>query len=296
MNPLVDFFIVGAPKCGTTALAQLLSQHPDIVISSPKEPHYFSSDLGTGGYMPTSDADYHSYFFPHNKAEQEIWGEASVWNMYSDIALKRISAYNPKAKIIVLIRDPAKAAFSLHQQMIYQGHEDEKDFLKAWEQSDMRFRRETFPISMDKDPKLVAYKHAFDFIPQLQRIYKHFPDEAVKIIKQDVFLSHKTATLDNISAFIGASPWNFNVKTVNKSLYIKTPLLAELLRSRTAQDAAHMLRKLLGVNTLGIGRPSTRIKPEYIQRVHQDMAESLESLRDEFSIDFIKAPDERGEL
>ena len=43
-----DFFIIGAPKCGTTALATYLAEHPNIQLSDPKEPHYFCKDLKAG--------------------------------------------------------------------------------------------------------------------------------------------------------------------------------------------------------------------------------------------------------
>ena len=40
-----DFFILGAPKCGTTALSEYLRQHPRVFVSRPKEPHYFCADF-----------------------------------------------------------------------------------------------------------------------------------------------------------------------------------------------------------------------------------------------------------
>ena len=40
-----DFFIVGAPKCGTTSLYYYLRQHPQIFMPDYKEPHYFGKDL-----------------------------------------------------------------------------------------------------------------------------------------------------------------------------------------------------------------------------------------------------------
>ena len=45
-----NFFIIGAPKCGTTALSRYLSQHPNIFMSDPKEPHYFCDDFKYGNY------------------------------------------------------------------------------------------------------------------------------------------------------------------------------------------------------------------------------------------------------
>ena len=42
---LPDFFIVGAPKCGTTAISEYLRTHPRIFMCKPKEPHYFALDI-----------------------------------------------------------------------------------------------------------------------------------------------------------------------------------------------------------------------------------------------------------
>ena len=41
----VDFFIVGAPKCGTTSMATYLNGRSDVFVTNPKEPHYFSVDF-----------------------------------------------------------------------------------------------------------------------------------------------------------------------------------------------------------------------------------------------------------
>ena len=48
-NKIPNFFIVGAPKCGTTALYEYLSSHPDVFLCDPKEPNYFSCDFATLG-------------------------------------------------------------------------------------------------------------------------------------------------------------------------------------------------------------------------------------------------------
>ncbi len=49
----IDFFIIGAPKCGTTSLVEYLSSHPDVGFSHIKEPHYFSEDFP--GYREVKD-------------------------------------------------------------------------------------------------------------------------------------------------------------------------------------------------------------------------------------------------
>ena len=51
-----NFFIVGAPKCGTTALSEYLREHPNAFLCQPKEPHYFATDFPTHRYVTKEEA------------------------------------------------------------------------------------------------------------------------------------------------------------------------------------------------------------------------------------------------
>ena len=55
------FMIVGAPKCGTTALYEYLQAHPQVFVSDPKEPHFYAEDLGAHRSVFTR-AEYHKLF------------------------------------------------------------------------------------------------------------------------------------------------------------------------------------------------------------------------------------------
>ena len=57
-----DLFIVGAPKCGTTALYAYLRRHPEIFMSPLKEPHFFGSDLVFADRPPLSEQEYLGFF------------------------------------------------------------------------------------------------------------------------------------------------------------------------------------------------------------------------------------------
>jgi hypothetical protein len=287
MKRTVDFFIVGAPKCGTTALAEILSQHPSVTISEPKEPHYFSSDLLTGGVMPESDEAYIQRFFPENKSEGTLWGDASVWHMYSEVALQRIKEYNPNARIIVVMRDPARAAFSLHQQMIFFQEEDERDFEKAWRLSDLRFAREEYPVAMKLDPRLVAYRHAYNFYDQVVRLHVHFPAESILMLRQEDFRKNFDKALRQVTDFIGADPFEFDVRTVNETRYIKSAAFAALLRNRNVRRATKILKTALNVKSFGVGRPSEIFRPEFAQLVHDDLSEEIAAMKRDFSVDLI---------
>ena len=112
----VDFFIVGAPKSGTTSLYNYLSQHHSISMSSIKEPNFFSAvDIDNQKlYYKTklcSDLkNYHSLF--NFESKSCLFGEASVsYLFYPDVA-SRIFKYNKNAKIIIILRDPVKRAVS----------------------------------------------------------------------------------------------------------------------------------------------------------------------------------------
>ena len=112
----VRIFIVGAPKAGTTSLHYYLNEHPEILMSSVKEPDFFLEkeidDLGLyygTTRIETSDK-YHNLF--SDKKDEEIFGESSVSYLYYPEVPKRIKEYNTEAKIIIMLRNPVDRAFS----------------------------------------------------------------------------------------------------------------------------------------------------------------------------------------
>lgn len=112
----VNFFIVGAPKAGTTSLYSYLNQHHSISMSLVKEPNYFShkeilaQKLYYKTKLITDLKKYHSLFDFKNSSY--LYGEASVsYLFYNDVATK-IKEYNENAKIIILLRDPVERAVS----------------------------------------------------------------------------------------------------------------------------------------------------------------------------------------
>src|SRR5512141_2214266 len=94
-----DFFIVGAPKCGTTAMNGYLRQHPQIFMPERKDISYFGSDLKFGRSRITKE-EYLSLFRNANGAFRI--GESSVWYLYSKTAAEEIKSFAPSASIIVM--------------------------------------------------------------------------------------------------------------------------------------------------------------------------------------------------
>ena len=123
---LVDFFIVGAPKAGTTSLFYYLNKNKGICMSSIKEPNFFSSqDLKTqkiyyDSLILDNLKEYERIFTPKNK--QQIIGEASVSYLFYPNVANRIFDYNPRSKIIIILRDPVERAFSHYSMDLRLGH------------------------------------------------------------------------------------------------------------------------------------------------------------------------------
>lgn len=109
MKEWPDFFLIGAMKAGSTALHHCLNKHPDIFMSRPKEPGFFSrDDRFAKGYIW-----YRGYF--KGAADSQVWGDSSTcysrMPIYPNTAA-RIYNVNPNAKFLYVVRDPVLRAFS----------------------------------------------------------------------------------------------------------------------------------------------------------------------------------------
>jgi hypothetical protein len=93
------FLILGAAKCGTTSLHGWLSQHPQILMSSPKEPVYFELeyDQGREFYISTYFAGWDG---------RRLLGDSRTANLFFPWVPARIKESNPNAKLIILLRNP----------------------------------------------------------------------------------------------------------------------------------------------------------------------------------------------
>jgi hypothetical protein len=133
VKPTPNFFIVGAARSGTTALADYLGQHPDIYVSPVKEPCYFLPDYGLD--------DYDEYLSLFSKAGNALAiGEASTGYLFDLHAARGIHERFPDAKIIIILRNPADMAVSLWRYMTVSGSES-RSFEDAMTPEERRYRK-----------------------------------------------------------------------------------------------------------------------------------------------------------
>jgi hypothetical protein len=194
-----NFFLVGAPKCGTTALYEYLRPHPNIFLSKVKEPHFFATDLGSYPAIKTPDA--YAALFADSTARHRRVGEASVYYLRSSVALGNIRAFNPEARIIAMFRNPVDMVYSLHSQLLYVAEETVSDFEAAWRLQERRARGLDLP-RRSRGSFLLQYAQVGQFGTQTERLLATFPREQVKLILYDDFAASPQAVYDDVVEFL----------------------------------------------------------------------------------------------
>ena len=192
-----NFFIVGAPKCGTTAMNDYLARHPDIFMAT-KEIHFFGSDLKTR--VKISESEYLDHF--QEAGNNKIIGEASVWYLFSTMAAKEIKSFSPHAKILIMLRNPLQVIDSLHSQHLYDGNENVTDFETALNLDEERKKGNNLPDSLDffiPPP----YFDSVLFSVQVKRYLDVFGKENVHIILYDDFRENTEKTVTETLNFLG---------------------------------------------------------------------------------------------
>jgi hypothetical protein len=182
-----NFFIVGAPKCGTTSLYEWLRQHPDIFMPDEKEPKFFCHDLRKRASNKAKDTlfpvaskqDYLNLFA--DAGETQAIGEASTYYLYSDVAPQAIKEFNPEAKIIIMLRDPVAQIISSYNFSVQKGHESAGSLEEALRLEEKRRENPAEHLM----PKSQLYTEKASFSKHIKRYQEVFDDKSIKIILLD---------------------------------------------------------------------------------------------------------------
>jgi hypothetical protein len=166
-----NFFLIGAPRCGTTSLSGYLADNPQVCFSRPKEPHYFTLFAPHASSRDDLEKAYLGRYFSHYRESHKAIGEGSVSYLYSPDALRRILSLNPQARFIAILRNPLDMLASYHLRMRFTLMEDVEDFAAAWSLQEMRARGERIPKHC-LDPQLLMYREVASFGQQIERLYQ----------------------------------------------------------------------------------------------------------------------------
>jgi hypothetical protein len=181
-----NLFVIGAPKCGTSALAHYLSEHPNVFFSNPKEPLYFSTDyphLKDQHFLRTEE-DYLKLFYKAIPGQHIVVGEGSTNYLRSKTAAKAALDMNPEAKFIVMLRNPIDVAHAFHMEQIFARNENISSFEEAWRAQDMREKGLAIPDSC-RAPEFLQYGDIALFSEQLKRFFDVVPEPQRLVLFQD---------------------------------------------------------------------------------------------------------------
>lgn len=254
-----NFFIIGAAKSGTTSLYKYLNQHSEIYFSPIKEPNYFSTDIDVskfsslykkntfldtdlyfaGKLLPdlqlsfVRKEEYYNRLF--EKAEGfKVIAESSTSYLYSSVAAQNICDYNPNAKILVVLRNPIARCFSHYEMALRYGH-TQLGFREALEK-DIAKKEKGWGISE-------LFIELGQYFQQLERYYKIFPKEQIKVILFDDFITDPRKVIGDCFAFLNLKVEAVDLsKKYNEKKLPKNPKLNKLL---TRIGAKNLLKQIL---------------------------------------------------
>lgn len=190
--PLPTFVIAGAQKCGTSSLLATLRRHPEVVVSRPKELHYFDR------LFRKHDLDWYAEQFAPRKRHL-AWGEATPSYLYETAARERLCATLPDTGIVAILRDPAKRAYSHywhsrrlgfeHIEVFEDALDAEADRLASGERSDMiRF----------------SYLDRGHYIDQISDLFeRHGRDKVHVMLLDDLSGDARIPALEGLFGFLG---------------------------------------------------------------------------------------------
>jgi hypothetical protein len=250
-------FIVGAPRCGTTTLASLLQQHPDVCFSAVKEPHFFSRDevanLSEGELKEAVEHEYWERFYGHCEGDPKLYAEGSVTYLYVPERMTPILKLWPNAKFVIALRDPLSMLPSLHARLLVTGDETIRDFPTAWAKIGERAQGKSIP-KQAVDPRWLRYDWAGQLGQNVERFLAAVGRKRCHIILFDDLAGDPEGTYRGLCGFLGIDPWpgtSFEVQRINKTIRIgwlqrllKRPPKA--IRTALAGEQFHKREKQVG--------------------------------------------------
>src|SRR5258705_4435464 len=192
----LDFVLAGAQKSGTTALHYFLSKHPNIAMGDQQEIHFFDNDA-----LFASGTDYEE-LHKHNRpfGRSTIAGDCTPSYIYHERAAERIWKYNPKTRLLMLLRNPVDRAFAHWNMQRFRGREP-LDFFDA-----VREEKARIAGAPPAEARRFAYVDRGFYGQQLERLLKFFPRDQVKAVKFEDFKEKQRETLTSIFSFLGLKP------------------------------------------------------------------------------------------
>jgi hypothetical protein len=265
-----DFFIVGNSKSGTTALYEMLRQHPQIYMPDNKEPWFFADELHDRtpprpeGTPQTLD-EYMS-LFDDARPEQRA-GEATALYLWSRTSARRIAEVQRDARIIAILREPASFLRSLHLQFAQTYVETENDLRKALALEEPRRQGLCIP-RYTYWPRVLLYSEHVRYVEQLRRYHAVFPRAQTLVLIYDDFRRDNEATVRKVLRFLEVDDSvHIDALEANPTVRARSQRLNELVHAVSVGRGPASLMVKAGVKALTSRRLRRAVLEETKRRV-----------------------------
>ena len=240
-----NFFIIGAQKSGTTYLAKVLSLHPEVFFSEPKELMFFSK----AGITRKDYRQYKADYFSGARGERWI-GEGSTTYLQWPAALDNLRAFIPgKPRFIVCLRQPTEKAVSF--------------FIHNWRRN--RYQPQTSLSDTLAMPLGISPLATSLYTPSLRRWLAVYPRECFAFLNFDWLCSDPTVFVRRATDFLDIAP--------------STEIPAKLINA--GLPLAWRNGRLTIAGEVDDGQTRPLFLPEELERLHalfQDDIDSTEAL------------------
>ncbi len=214
---LPDFVVIGAGKSGTTSLNEYLKEHPQIFMSTRKEPNFFAYEMAKEEDFDLESSkefyrdsvlkldDYLELF--KGSKESQLLGEVSNTYLNSEMACERIKHYIPNTKLIAILRHPADRLFSRYSHYVREGLLPEDGGLdKVFDKTTSWWLR----------PDMITEGLYYG---QLKRYYDNFPQENIRVYLYENFINDTAGVVEDIFKFLAIDP---SIKVATDIVYNKS--------------------------------------------------------------------------
>ena len=196
-----DFFLVGAPKCATGTIYELLGRSPQLFLAA-KDVSLLRPDLATT-QPHLSTAEYEARFKAAPAGVK--LGDSSVGYLCSELRRAKSTPAGRDAKIVIALRNPLDAIPSLHRHCLYYGLEEIEDLGAALAAEEDRAQGRRLPRRC-AHPWMLRYRHVYKYAAQVQRYFDAFGRSRCHIVIYDDFRADPEAAMDGAPFFPWASP------------------------------------------------------------------------------------------
>ncbi len=275
-----NFFIVGAPKAGTTNISYYLNLHPNVFISRLNEPYYFCKwDIPNDFKRESMIKDEKKYLELFKDATSHIAiGEATPSYLHSPNAALKIKEKFPESKIIISLRNPivrAQSSYFSNQFM----RKDDQTFLEMIKSHELLIENNEFYIYNIIEPGFYS-KH-------IERFQKFFTSEKIKVIIFEEYVDDIQKSISSLLNFLGLDVnFIFNEQSKNSYRIPKNKIFKAILENKTVRKTSTHLIPTLTREKFGdkfllkeVEKPKIgKIEHDYLKNIYKDEVKKLESL------------------